>query len=77
MAGMKELLNQFLEWVLALLPTSPFTSFLESMETIPYLGWLNWFLPVSEMIVIGEAWLVAIGVFYLYSIILRWIRAIS
>lgn len=77
MLAMQEILNQFLDWVLALLPTSPFTAFIESMETLPYLGWLNWFLPISEMIVIGEAWLVAIGLFYLYSVILRWVRAIS
>lgn len=77
MSSMKEILDQFLSWVLALLPTSPFTSFLDSMETIPYLGWLNWFLPISEMIVIGEAWLVAIGTFYLYSVILRWVKAIT
>ncbi len=74
---MKELIGQFLEWVLNLLPTSPFQSFIEACENLPYLGWLNWFIPVGQMVAIGEAWLVAVGLFYLYSIILRWIRAIS
>lgn len=74
---MSSLLDKFLEWVLALLPTSPFTEFINACSDIPYLGWLNWFIPVGQMIAIGEAWLVAIGLFYMYSIVLRWIRAID
>lgn len=74
---MSSLLDKFLEWVLALLPTSPFTEFINACSDIPYLGWLNWFIPVGQMVAIGEAWLVAIGLFYMYSIVLRWIRAID
>lgn len=74
---MSSLLDKFLEWVLSLLPTSPFTEFINACSDIPYLGWLNWFIPVGQMIAIGEAWLVAIGLFYMYSIVLRWIRAID
>ncbi len=77
MATMQAIINQFLEWVLALLPTSPFTQFIETCENLPYLGWLNWFLPIGTFIAIGEAWLVSITLFYLYSIVLRWVRAIS
>ena len=77
MSAMKEILNLFLNWVLNLLPTSPFTSFIKACSDIPYLGWLNWFLPVGQCIAIAEAWLVAIGVFYMYSVILRWVRAIT
>lgn len=70
-------LKSFLDWVLQFLPTSPFTSFIDAMEKLPYLGWLNWFLPVGSMIAIGEAWLVSVGLFYLYSIVLRWVKAIE
>ena len=77
MATMQAIINQFLEWVLALLPTSPFTQFIEACENLPYLGWLNWFLPIGTFIAIGETWLVSITLFYLYSIVLRWVRAIS
>ena len=35
------------------------------------------FLPTSPFITFGEAWLVAIGLFYAYQIILRWIKAIE
>ena len=77
LSSMSELLTKFLDWVLALLPHSPFQSFIKACGDLPALGWLNWFVPVGQIIAIGEAWLVAIGLFYLYSIILRWIRAIE
>lgn len=72
-----EIVTKFLDWVLALLPTSPFTKFLNMLEGVPFLGYLNYFIPVGTFITIGEAWLVSIGIFYLYSIVLRWIRAIE
>lgn len=72
-----EIVTQFLNAVLSLLPRSPFVSVLESMDKLPYLGYLNYFVPIGTFISIGQAWLVAIGIFYLYSIILRWIRAIQ
>lgn len=77
MSAMKEIVTTFLQWVIALLPTSPFTTFINACSDIPYLGWFNWFVPVGQIIAVGEAWLVAIGLFYMYSIVLRWIRAIS
>lgn len=72
-----EIVTKFLDWVLKLLPTSPFSAYIDALENIPFLAYLNYFLPISTFIAIGEAWLVAVGLFYLYSIILRWIRAIE
>ena len=72
-----EIVTKFLDWVLKLLPTSPFTTYIDAFEKIPFLSYLNYFIPISTFIGIGEAWLVSVGIFYLYSIILRWIRAIE
>ena len=72
-----EIVTKFLDWVLKLLPTSPFAAYIDALENIPFLAYLNYFLPISTFVSIGEAWLVAVGLFYLYSIILRWIRAIE
>ena len=77
MSFLKEIVTTFLDWVLKLLPTSPFTQFIEACSAMPYLGWLNWFVPVGQIIAVGEAWLFAIGLFYMYSIVLRWIKAIE
>lgn len=72
-----EIVTEFLDWVLGLLPYSPFSGFLDSLGSLPYLGYLNYFIPVGTFVKIGTAWLTAIGLFYFYSIILRWIRAIE
>lgn len=65
-----QLVNDFavklivLSFVLALLPESPFVGFNGLIQQVPFLSWLNWFLPISEMLVIFESLLVVIGVFY-------------
>ena len=69
-------LGAALTWVLQLLPKSPFQA-LDNTVIQPYLGTLNFFIPVSQMIDTGMLWLTAIGVFYLYQAILRWIKAIE
>lgn len=50
--------------VLALLPQSPFTGFNTLVSQIPFLSWLNWFLPISEMLLIFESLLVVVAIFY-------------
>lgn len=72
-----ELLNKFGSMIVSVLPQSPVQKFLASFESLPYLSWLNWFIPVSSILIVMEFWLSAIAMFYLYSIILRWIKAIS
>ena len=63
--------------ILDLLPTSPFQEFVASFSALPYLGWLNWFFPVGDCLVVMAAWLVAVGLFYLYSIAMRWLKMIG
>ena len=50
--------------VLALLPMSPFAGMSYLLDNIPFLDFLNWFLPISEMSVIFESWLVVVAVYY-------------
>lgn len=63
--------------ILQFLPNSPFQSFIHSFSEIPGLGYLNYFVPVGEMIAIGQAWLVCIGIFYLYQAIMRFAKLID
>lgn len=79
------MLNQFLNILLKLvsqlldiLPKSPFKSFIDSIRgNIPYVGYINWLLPVKSMMVVGGAWVGAIAIYYIYSAILRWVKAID
>lgn len=63
--------------VMAFLPSSPFQLATDSIMAIPYLNHLNWFFPVTECVAVTEVWLVAVGVYYLYSAIMRWIKIIG
>lgn len=72
-----EIINAFAAAVIKVLPLSPFQQYIKEFANLPYLGYLNWFLPIGSFIKIGMVWLVAIGTFYIYSIVLRWIKAIS
>jgi hypothetical protein len=76
-------LNYLIEklgWVIgvifALLPDSPF-KVINNSPIAEYLPTINYFIPISEMLTIGEAWLVAVGTYYLYQAILRWINFIE
>lgn len=65
-----QLINDFavklliLSFVLALLPQSPFVGFGSLVQSVPFISWLNWFLPISEMLVLFESLLVVVAVFY-------------
>lgn len=63
--------------VMAFLPSSPFQLAINAMSNLPYLSYLNWFFPVTEAVVVVEVWVTAIGVYYLYSAIMRWIKIIG
>lgn len=72
-----ELLEKFGGMIVNALPQSPVARYLSAVEDIPYLNFLNWFIPVSSILVVCQTWLVCISCYYLYSIILRWLRAIG
>lgn len=76
-AWMTTLVQQLGQKVLRLLPLSPFRDFIDNFSPPQYIAWLNWFFPVSQLLAVMAVWLAAITVFYLYSIIMRWIKMIG
>lgn len=76
--------NDILQWIqekaqalLYLLPTSPFRKAIDLLGNIPYIQYINWFIPIEEIILILLWWGSAIAVYYAYMIIFRWIKAID
>ena len=65
------------QWLMGMLPTSPFRDFLDRFADIPYLSYLNWVVPVADILAVMAVWLTAIGIFYLCSILLRWIKVLG
>jgi hypothetical protein len=71
-----ELVGALISVLYALLPTSPF-SILQQSQFNTLISQINYFLPIYEFVAIMELWLIAIAIFYLYSIFARWIKAIQ
>ena len=59
------------------LPGSPIVWLEANAQIKQYLAWVNWFIPIYQMIPILEVWLVAILSYYLIQVILRWAKAIE
>lgn len=59
--------------VLTLLPSSPFVGFNYLISQIPYLNYLNWFIPIPEIIVVMETWLSIVTVFYTLLFIMNYV----
>ena len=59
-----------------LLPDSPFL-IIENSSYGDLLAKINYFIPIYEFVAIMETWLVAIAIWYIYSIFARWIKAIE
>lgn len=74
---MKNILDEFADLIISVLPKSPFIDFFESVEDIPYLGYLNWFIPVGAILKVFTAYLVCIALFYGYSVLARWVKLIG
>lgn len=74
---MMEKLLDLVDTILSWLPQSPFTNIALPAGVSQGLGWLNWFVPVHEIIVLGTAWIGAIALYYLASVMLRWVKVIS
>ena len=69
--------QKFSEALMQVLPLSPFQQFIDQFRALPYLGWLNWFFPVGDCLTVMLVWLGAVGLFYLYSIVMRWLKMIG
>ncbi len=65
------------DFVASLLPQSPVSDYLDYISGFPYLGYINWFIPVGTCITIMTAWLGCIGAYYLLSALLRWAKLIA
>lgn len=76
MEEMSNIFQHFGNDIQKFLPLSPFRDLIFDLENIDF-GWLNWFIPVQAIMHICGLWLTAIGIFYVYQIILRWLKVIE
>lgn len=69
-------LNELLSFLCLVLPDSPF-KLLDYTPISDILPYINYFIPIDFMLDLMSAWLACILLYYGYSIILRWIKAIG
>lgn len=74
---MKEILDKLLHSVLALFPMSPFLPVIQELGTLPYLGYINWVIPIGDFVKIGTAWIAAIALYYMYMVVARWVKLLG
>lgn len=74
---MQELWDSFGHVITNILPKSPFVDIITESQEFPALGWLNWLLPIGDIIRVFGAWLGALALFYLVQIVLRWVKVIQ
>jgi len=70
-------LKQILILALSILPDSPFRGFLDDLAALPFLGYLNWLIPISDFMKLLSVWCAAVGIFYVTSVMLRFVKAIQ
>ena len=74
---LKNLWDSFVQLALSALPLSPVSSYLEYFVSLPYLGYINWFIPIGTCVKIMSAWIGCITAYYVLSAILRWAKLIA
>lgn len=77
METLKTMWYNFVPKLMQLLPLSPFKNWISYLQGVPYLGYINWFIPMKSLIEITAAWVSAIATYYLYSAILRWLNMVE
>lgn len=77
--ALSDALVRFAVSVVELFPASPFGVLDEigDSEVYDWLRMVNWFIPIGTFVSILEAWLVCVAVYYVYQIVLRWIKVIE
>lgn len=75
--NIEDALNGLAQAIVRVLPVSPFKQFLEQFANLPFLGYLNWFVPVRSILIVMGVWLTAVAAFLVYSVIARWVKLIG
>lgn len=72
-----EIFEKLFDFILGWLPLDPFIDYINSLSTPSYLGYVNWFFPVSDVLVVMSTWLTYLALYYLISVVLRKAGVIS
>lgn len=60
-----------------ILPESPFLAFMKWSEMNQYLAFINYFIPVDQIIVISEAWLLCLVPWIIAQLIIKAVKILG
>jgi hypothetical protein len=63
-------------WIIGLLPQSPAVNWLHNKPELVVLSHITWFIPFPTMLLHFAAILTAVGAYYLYRVIARWLKVV-
>lgn len=72
-----KIIGYLINVIFSLLPSSPFQQLTNYPAVSEYMDRLNYILPISESLAVFQVWLTAITAYYLYVVVLRWIKAVQ
>lgn len=75
--GLKDSFQDIASGIIEALPKSPIVYLSSSPEVKRVMGYVNFFIPIYTMIGLVEAWLTAIVIYYVVSVILRWLKVVE
>ncbi len=75
--GVNDVFNAVFQFILTLLPDSPFKDISLPSELDYFLGIVNYYIPFQGMVNLAFAWISCIGIYYIYQLVMRKISAIS
>lgn len=70
-------ISSIIQYIFSLLPNNPFSNISVPTEIANTLGYLNYFLPIKQSVVIIAAWLFALVGICLYKLIFSFFKLIG
>lgn len=77
MDALTSLWDFFVTWLSEVLPLSPFSEYISYFEGLQFIGYINWFFPFAQIVVIFKAWLHIVVLYYFYSAGMRWAKVMG
>ena len=66
-------IGAILKFIVSILPNSPFVAISNSGINLDSFSWI---IPVAQILAILQAWLVAVSIYYIYMVAMKWIKLI-
>ena len=77
--GINDVASKVFEAIIVLLPTSPFVNIKQYLPAgfREFLGYLNYYIPISTLLSITSLWLTCVITYYIYQLVLRTVKAVQ